>query len=271
MQISLLDNSLIVNIFYDVPDQVYEDNVCIQLIEKCPEEERIFRAEETNVYLTPEQAAQLAEALSKAAADSKLALRKSSLHERRFDGDIERLRSPERVARLDVEHTVALSVEGLEAHNMLDVGTGSGLFAEAFQKQGLAVSGVDVNPQMVKAASQLVPGGKFKIAPAENLPFQPETFDLVFMGVVFHETDDALQALREAHRVARQRVVILEWPYQEEEFGPPLAHRLKPEEVAALAYRAGFEKVETLYLDRMVLYRLCINCLEENLDQKGRS
>jgi hypothetical protein len=80
-----------------------------------------------------------------------------------------------------------------------------------------------------------------------------------------------LQALREAHRVARQRVVILEWPYQEEEFGPPLAHRLKPEEVAALAYRAGFEKVETLYLDRMVLYRLCINCLEENLDQKGRS
>jgi SAM-dependent methyltransferase len=271
MQISLLENSLVVNIFYDIPDQVYEDNICIQLIEKCPEEERIFRANETNIYLTPEQAALLAEALSKAAADSKLALRKISLHERRFDGNIERLRSPERTARLEVDRTVALSMEGLEAHNLLDVGTGSGLFAEAFQMQGLAVTGVDVNPQMVDAASRLVPGGEFKIAPAENLPFQPQTFDLVFMGVVFHETDDALEALREARRVARQRVVILEWPYQEEEFGPPLAHRLKPEEVAAMAYKAGFEKVETLYLDHMVLYRLCISCPEENQDQSGRS
>jgi ubiquinone/menaquinone biosynthesis C-methylase UbiE len=264
MQISLLDNSLFINIFYDLPDQAFEDNICIQFLEKCPEDEKIFRAEETNIYLTPEQAAQLAEALSKAAADSKLAQRKSSLHERRFDGAIERLRTPERIARLEVERTVALSMEGLEAHNLLDVGTGSGLFAEAFQKQGLAISGVDVNAQMVQVAGQLVPEGDFKVAPAEALPFPAGTFDLVFMGVVFHETDDALQALREARRVARQRVVILEWLYQEEEFGPPLAHRLKPEEVAALAYKAGFEKVETLYLDHMVLYRLCITCPEEN-------
>ncbi len=263
MQISLLDDSLVVNIFYEIPDQAYEDNICIQLIEECPEDEKILRANETNIYLTTEQAARLAEALSKAAADSKLALRKSSLHERRFDGAVERLRTPERIARLEVERTVALSVQGLEAHTLLDVGTGSGLFAEAFQNQGLAVSGVDVNPQMVQVASQLVPGGDFRLASAESLPFQPETFDVVFMGLVFHETDDALQALREARRVARQRVVILEWPYQEEEFGPPLAHRLKPEEVAALAYKAGFEKVETLYLDNMVLYRLCISCPEE--------
>ena len=264
MQISLLDNSLFVNIFYETPDQAFEDNICIQLIEQCPEDEKILRAEETNIYLTPEQAAQLAEALSNAAADSKLAQRKSSLHDRRFDGAIERLRTPERIARLEVERTVALSVEGLAAQSLLDVGTGSGLFAEAFQKQGLAVSGVDVNAQMVQVASQLVPGGDFKIAPAEALPFPVGAFDLVFMGVVFHETDDALQALREARRVARQRVVILEWPYQEEEFGPPLAHRLRPEEVAALAYKAGFEKIETLHLDHMVLYRLCITCPEDD-------
>lgn len=264
MQISLLDDSLFVSIFYDLPDQDFEDNICIQLIEQCPEDEKIFRAKETNIYLTPEQAAQLAEALSKAAADSKLAQRKNSLHERRFDGALERLRTPERIARLEVGRTVALSMEGLTAHSLLDIGTGSGLFAEAFQKQGLTVSGVDVNAQMVQVASQLVPEGDFKIAPAEALPFQAGTFDLVFMGVVFHETDNALQALSEARRVARQRVVILEWPYQEEEFGPPLAHRLKPEEVAALAYKAGFEKIETLYLDHMVLYRLCITCPEEN-------
>jgi SAM-dependent methyltransferase len=263
MQILLLDDNLIVNIFCDNPDQAHEDNICIQWVEKRPDEERMFRASETNIYLTPEQAAQFAEALSTAAADSKLALRKNSLHERRFDGDIELLRSPERVAHLEVDRTVDLSIEGLSVHSLLDVGTGSGLFADAFQKRGLAVSGVDVNAQMVQAASRLVPGGEFKTAPAEALPFEAQTFDLVFMGVVFHETDDALQTLREALRVARQRVVILEWPYREEEFGPPLAHRLKPEEVAALANKAGFEKVETLYLDHMVLYRLCVTCLDE--------
>jgi len=195
--------------------------------------------------------------------------RKSSSHERRFDGEIERLRSPERTTRLEIQRTVALSLEGLAAHSLLDVGTGSGLFAEVFQEQGLAVSGVDVNARMIRIASQLVPKGKFKVAPAEALPFQPGSFDLVFMGLVFHETDDALQALREARRVARQRVVVLEWPYQDEQFGPPLAHRLKPEEVAAIAYEAGFEKIETLYLEHVVLYRLCVVCPDEVEEKVG--
>ena len=188
---------------------------------------------------------------------------KSSLHERRFDGAVERLRSSERIARLEVERTVALSLEGLATHSVLDVGTGSGLFAEAFQRQGLAVSGVDVNSDMVRVASHLVPGAEFKVSPAEALPFRPGSFDLVFMGLVFHETDNALQALREARRVARQRVVILEWPYLEEEFGPPLEHRLRPAQVADLASQAGFEKVETFNLDHVVLYRLCVVCPDE--------
>jgi ubiquinone/menaquinone biosynthesis C-methylase UbiE len=196
--------------------------------------------------------------------------RKSSAHERRFDGKIERLRSPERTTRLETQRTVALSLEGLTAHSMLDVGTGSGLFAEAFQEQGLVVSGVDVNAQMVQVASQLVPKGNFKVAPAESLPFKPGSFDLVFMGLVFHETDDALQALREARRVARQRVVILEWPYQDEQFGPPLAHRLKPEEVAAISYKAGFEKIDTYHLEHVVLYRLCVASPDE-IDEKVES
>lgn len=188
--------------------------------------------------------------------------RKNPSHERRFDGKIERLRSPERTTRLEIQRTVALSLEGLAARSLLDVGTGSGLFAEAFQEQGLAVSGVDVNAQMVRVASQLVPKGRFKVAPAESMPFKPGSFDLVFMGLVVHETDDALQAMREARRVARQRVVILEWPYRDEQFGPPLAHRLKPEEVAAIAYKAGFEKIETIHLEHVVLYRLYVVSLD---------
>ena len=45
--------------------------------------------------------------------------------------------------------------------SILDVGTGSGLFAEVFFKRGLEVSGVDANPEMLIAARQFVPKGIF--------------------------------------------------------------------------------------------------------------
>jgi hypothetical protein len=47
-----------------------------------------------------------------------------------------------------------------------------------------------------------------------------------------------------------------------EDFGPPIEHRLKMEEVAALAREAGFEQIEALQLAQTVLYRLCIECDE---------
>jgi SAM-dependent methyltransferase len=257
MILLLLDNSLRVQVFYEEPDAEFEDNVCISFLEDCPEDEKIFRADETNIFLTPRQAAQLAETLNNAAAESKLALRKSEQHERRFDGDLERLRSPERLQRLQVDQVASLSLEGIDAKNVLDVGTGSGLFAEAFAAHGLQVTGIDVNPEMIQAASRQVPGIDFQVAPAEDLPFPDNSFDLVFLGLVYHETDDALKAIQEAHRVTRHRVAILEWPYIDESIGPPMAHRLKAEEVAALARKAGCEKIETLLLKHTVLYRLC--------------
>lgn len=94
------------------------------------------------------------------------------MHEKRFDGSIERLRSPERVARLEVERVVSLCLESEELKSVLDVGVGSGLFAEAFAKHGLQVAGVDVNPEMVVAARQFVPQGDFREATAEALPFK---------------------------------------------------------------------------------------------------
>jgi len=72
MSIWLLDNSLKVNIYYDTGDSEYDDNICVCIVEDCPEEEKIFRADETNIYLTPEQAIQLIQALRAATSDSTL-------------------------------------------------------------------------------------------------------------------------------------------------------------------------------------------------------
>jgi SAM-dependent methyltransferase len=178
------------------------------------------------------------------------------MHEKQFEGDISRLRLPERVERLQVGRVVDLCLESKTAASVLDVGTGTGLFAEAFSKRGLEVFGVDVNPEMLPAALQYVPEGDFRAGTAEALPYPDASFDLVFLGLVLHESDEPLVALAEARRVARQRVGILEWPYQDGVIGPPLAHRLNPEDLANLFQKAGFQKWKVTHLSNTVFYRL---------------
>jgi ubiquinone/menaquinone biosynthesis C-methylase UbiE len=178
------------------------------------------------------------------------------MHEKRFEGDIDHLRTPERVERLDVERVVDLCLEKVKVHSVLDVGTGSALFAESFSKRGLEVAGVDVNPKMLAAARQFVPNGDFHEGTAEMLPYPDGSYDFVFLGLVLHESDKPLKALMEAQRVAQQRVGILEWPYYEQSFGPPLVHRLKPEDLDNLFRKAGYQKWEATDLSNTIFYRL---------------
>jgi ubiquinone/menaquinone biosynthesis C-methylase UbiE len=178
------------------------------------------------------------------------------IHEKRFEGDISRLRSPERVERLEVKRVVDLCLENEQAGSVLDVGTGTGLFAEAFARHDLTIAGVDVNPEMLASARVFVPKGEFRTGIAEALPYPDKSFDLVILGLVLHETDDSLKALKEALRVARKRVSLLEWPYRDQSFGPPLAHRLNPEDLAGLFKKAGFRKWQRTDLSDTVLYLL---------------
>ena len=178
------------------------------------------------------------------------------MHEKRFNGGIEKLRSPERVARLEVERVVDLCLAGAEIKSVLDVGTGSGLFAEAFFKRGVTVVGIDANPDMLPVARDYVPKADFRQAEAERLPFPDDSFDLVFMGLLLHESDEPIEVLQETLRVTRERVCILEWPYIEGEFGPPLAHRVKPADLIRYAQQAAFKKIVNQELTNLTLYQL---------------
>lgn len=164
------------------------------------------------------------------------------------------LRSPKRIELLQVHKVVDLCLRGVSIEKVLDVGCGSGIFAEAFAGRGLDVTGVDENAEMIAAARSFVPEAAFKPAPAEALPFRDKQFDLVFLGVVLHETDDPLAVLKESYRVSTGRVGVLEWPYEEQDYGPPLQHRLRKEYVLDLAKQAGFRHSRWHRLDRLVLY-----------------
>ena len=174
-------------------------------------------------------------------------------HGHRFD-QIERLRSPERVAHLEVERVADQVLNNVLAHNLLDIGTGTGLFAETFYKRGLTVAGVDANTKMLEAARHYLPEAVLRQATAEELPFSDHSFDIVFMGLVLHETDDLLKSLQEAFRVASQRVAVLEWPYRTEDFGPSLEERIPPEMMASLSKQAEFGEMKTFPLEKLVLY-----------------
>ena len=66
MSIILFDGGLEVKIYYDAPDREFDDNICIQLIEDCPEDEKVLKFDETNLYITPDQACLLILALQRA-------------------------------------------------------------------------------------------------------------------------------------------------------------------------------------------------------------
>jgi len=180
------------------------------------------------------------------------------MHEKRFSGEVERLRNPDRVELLEVARVITSTLEGIRAQSVLDVGTGSGIFAEAFARNGMAVTGIDPNSDMLKAAQEFVPPGTFRYGTVENIPFPDKSFDLVFLGHVLHESDDLVKALTESRRCAKQRVAILEWPYIEEVSGPPLEHRLRNENILAGAKQVGFSRIDTIQMNHMVLFKFTI-------------
>jgi ubiquinone/menaquinone biosynthesis C-methylase UbiE len=179
-------------------------------------------------------------------------------NERRFHGEPGLLRSSERLAHLEVDRVTALSLEGLRLRRILDVGTGTGIFAEAFLAKGLEVVGIDANGSMLEIARRLVPEAEFMQARAEEIPYDDGEFDLSFLGVLLHETDDPVQALREARRVSRKRVVVIEWPYVHDGHKPPLEHRLSVERILDIAKQAGLEHVEHQRLIHTDLYRMTV-------------
>lgn len=177
------------------------------------------------------------------------------MHERRFEGNVERLRNPLRIAMLEVERVVDCVLAGLsDIHTLLDVGTGTGLFAEQFAARGLSVTGLDVNPVMLAEARKFVPTGIFEEGVAERLPFKEASFDVIFMGLVLHETDYLQKVFDEAYRVVKTRLAILEWPYHVQDFGPPLEHRLSFERISFAAAQSGFVPTEKVNLANLVLY-----------------
>jgi SAM-dependent methyltransferase len=86
---------------------------------------------------------------------------------------------------------------------VLDVATGPGYAADAASRRGARVTGVDFSATMVELARALVPQASFRVADAEELPFDDAAFDAVVMNFGLLHLARPERALDEAARVLR--------------------------------------------------------------------
>lgn len=152
-----------------------------------------------------------------------------------------------RQGRLYHHHLSQIALERLpDGGLLLDLGCGTGLFIDHYQKNGGSAVGLDISPGMVGMGRKRCPDSEFMVGTAEILPFADETFDSVASLLAFSYLTHPEATIRECHRIlkpgGRIAVCTLSWN---------MLTRLVPV-VYRIGERIGYQKVG--FLDHRYSY-----------------
>jgi ubiquinone/menaquinone biosynthesis C-methylase UbiE len=89
---------------------------------------------------------------------------------------------------------------------ILDIGCGTGRLCNQVEEKGVEYHGVDISRKELELARKACPAGDFQLATMRNLPFEDETFDVIFHIASLHHLltkQERLEALGEAYRVLK--------------------------------------------------------------------
>ena len=110
------------------------------------------------------------------------------------------------------ETEFALAARGLAPQpgdSLLDIGCGTGWFTRQFAHTGLAVTGLDANPEwLAYARARSDPSIRWAKGDARHLPYPASSFDHVLSIAALCFIDDERPAVAEAVRVTRRRFAI---------------------------------------------------------------
>ncbi|MEX0681919.1 MAG: class I SAM-dependent methyltransferase [Dehalococcoidia bacterium] len=141
--------------------------------------------------------------------------------------------------------------------SLLDIGGGTGNFAETLGDAGFKVTLCDVTTEMAVRAQDKLPHNPVIVADAQSLPFSDRSFDCALSVNVLGHVLDWHSTLREARRVIRDGPFVLKVSTQETqkanwvlEYLPQIAelsppYHYQPEETTLEALQeAGFAHVQ---------------------------
>ena len=104
---------------------------------------------------------------------------------------------------------LSCSLQPKRGARVLDIGCGSGNHLLLLSGLGLDVSGVDASPHMIRTAKERLGNrSTLKLGTAEDLPFDDNEFDYAVLIHTLEFLDDPLPAIREAGRVAKQKILV---------------------------------------------------------------
>lgn len=127
------------------------------------------------------------------------------------DENLALLRTGMNPARMGYMRRVVQQALGIDpaGKRCLDVGCGGGLLAEEFAKLGFQVVGIDPSePSLATARAHAKQQGleiEYVRATGEDLPFDDESFDVVYCCDVLEHVESVDRTIRESARVLRSR------------------------------------------------------------------
>ena len=162
---------------------------------------------------------------------------------------IQRLLRPERAELTDPFTIINLMpIEPFD--HVADIGCGPGFFSIPIAKYLIhgKLYALDIEEGMLEALRERVAEAKLGnvevlLCEEAEFPVAESTLDGVFLAFVTHHPPDRIGFLEAVRRLLKPKgwCTILEWFRKETESGPPLEHRIDPDEMMGLCRKAGFQ------------------------------